>query len=187
MRSFLAYTLFLLMTFITFSTADYTVNSPAAGMVYNKSDILPVSWNVTSNTDKIINVTLAHGNSQNFTQDMVLCSNINPNVGQCNYTIGNLTSRRDYVVIVGKDPAHVGYSNYFAINSTGPLPPPSGCPNFGGYDCPESLPCCSASGFCGNTGDYCGTGCDPTHSFNGDSEDYCRDGCDPASSFNGQC
>ncbi len=40
----------------------------------------------------------------------------------------------------------------------------------GGKDCPESLPCCSASGFCGISEAHCGAGCDPNHSFNGKCE-----------------
>ncbi|CAG8809733.1 23819_t:CDS:2, partial [Racocetra persica] len=128
---------------------DYSVSSPAAGVVLNKGDILCVLWSVISKTDTSIDVKLTHGDPQNLQLDMVLCSNIDPKVGQCNYTIGDLPSRRDFAIIVGKNPDHLGFSSFFAIKSVGPLPQSTGCPNFGGHDCPETLPCCSASGFCG--------------------------------------
>ncbi|CAG8439638.1 10402_t:CDS:2 [Scutellospora calospora] len=147
---------------------DYSVNSPNAGVVLNQGDVLSCSWTVNSETDKSIYVNLTHGDPQNLQQVMVLCSNLDPKVGTCNYTVpNNLNSGRDYAVMVGNDPNHIGISSYFAINCIGPLPPPSGCPNFGGHDCPQSLPCCSAGGFCGATDEHCGTGCDPTHSFSG--------------------
>ncbi|RIB11930.1 hypothetical protein C2G38_2102271 [Gigaspora rosea] len=163
MRPFLSYSFFLLAAFIPFSIAEYIVNSPASGQIYNKGDQLSASWTSNSETDKSCNVTLVYGDPTNLQFAEMLCANMDPKVGQCNYTIGDLPSRRDYSVAV----ANKGYSNYFAINSTGPLPPPSGCPNFGGHDCPATMPCCSSNGFCGNSAEYCGTGCDPAHSFNG--------------------
>ncbi|KAF0554759.1 polysaccharide deacetylase family protein [Gigaspora margarita] len=165
MRSFLSYPFLLLAAFIPFSTADYIVNSPTSGQIFNKGDQLSASWTSNSEADKVVSVNLTYGDPTNLQLAMVMCKDIDPKVGQCNYTIGDLPSRRDYSVAVGN--SYIGYSSYFVINSTGPLPPPSGCPNFGGHDCPASLPCCSSSGFCGNSDEYCGTGCDPAHSFNG--------------------
>ncbi|CAG8506967.1 27863_t:CDS:2, partial [Dentiscutata erythropus] len=196
-------------------TADYTINSPAAASVYNTSDILPVSWTTTSNSDKTVNVTLAHGEAQNLQPDVVMCMNIAPNVGQCNYTIGNLTSRRDYAVIVGNvnNPGHEGISSYFTINSTGPLPPPSGCPKFviialkhyhvvalvvsaevhlitaelAAIQHIVSIISAPVNNTCGGvtyTADY---PCCSPFKFCGDSEDYYGEGCDPASSFNEEC
>lgn len=37
----------------------------------------------------------------------------------------------------------------------------------GGQNCPQSLPCCSSSGYCGATPEHCGNGCVAKYSFNG--------------------
>ncbi|CAG8575056.1 1686_t:CDS:2 [Ambispora gerdemannii] len=164
-------TTFFLATVTSFVAADYNVNTPASGVTWKKGQDVQVKWTVTSNTDKAVDVRLVYGNSNNLQFLRNLCSDLDPTVGVCNYNVASdIKSDINYAIQLGKDPAHYGYSSYFTIISQGDLPENKGCPNMGGNSCTSTLPCCSGSGYCGATADYCGTGCDPKYSFNGKCE-----------------
>ncbi|CAG8620209.1 8365_t:CDS:2, partial [Ambispora leptoticha] len=170
-KSFFSNAVLVLSTAVTFVTADYAISSPSSGVTWNKGQNVQVKWTVTSNTDSTVDVRLVYGNSNNLQFLRNLCSGIDPNAGVCNYVVpGDIKSDINYAIEVGKDPAHYGYSSYFTIVSQGSLSANQGCPNMGGNNCTSTLPCCSSSGYCGATIDYCGTGCDPRYSFNGKCE-----------------
>ncbi|RHZ45180.1 hypothetical protein Glove_688g22 [Diversispora epigaea] len=157
----------LFISTISFTLAEYSVTNPGSGSILNKGDSVICKWTVLSASDPTVDVILVHGAASNLQPVQTLCSNVNPQVGQCKFTVGSLPSGLDYAIIVGKNPIHYGYSSFFTIKSEGNLPEQKGCPNFGGQNCPESLPCCSAAGFCGSSAAHCGNGCVPKFSFNG--------------------
>jgi hypothetical protein len=158
-------TLTLLLSSASFS-AGYIVKQPGTGVTWKKSEAVDIVWLGTIEAN--VDVKLVKGPAANLQFVTTLCANVPSNKGKCSYTVDeDLISGRDYAVTVGKSVANLAYSSFFTIEAKGALPAPKGCPNFGGQDCPESLPCCSASGFCGNSPAHCGLGCDPKHSFNG--------------------
>ncbi|CAI2175933.1 16592_t:CDS:2 [Funneliformis geosporum] len=156
---------FLLLSSALFVSADYGVSSPPAGEIFKIGDKLEVKWTVGNIVEPSVDVKLVHGPAENLQLFRKLCT-LDPKVGTCTTAIDeNIPSGIDYAIIIaGKD---IGFSSYFTIQAKGLLPENKGCPKMGGKDCPENLPCCSASGFCGATEGHCGTGCQPGKSFNG--------------------
>ncbi|CAG8545081.1 6347_t:CDS:2 [Diversispora eburnea] len=148
--------------------ADYYVDNPGAGSVWQFGKSYNVTWFDKSKNENTVDVCLVHGPADRLILFRTLCSKISPSTRFCSYTVPkDIPSGIDYAIIVGGVPANYGYSSYFTIISDGPLPENNGCPKMGGKNCPESLPCCSSSGFCGSSEAHCGVGCDPKHSFNG--------------------
>jgi len=165
MRSTILSLLFLLSS-ASFSAANYVITSPGTGTIWNKGESVEVLW--TGTDEPNVDVRLVHGPAVNLKEYAVLCTNVASSAGKCSYTVdSNIPTGFDYAITVGKDPAKYGYSSFFTIKGKGVLPPPKGCRNFGGQDCPESLPCCSKDGYCGNTPAHCGAGCVAKYSFNG--------------------
>ncbi|CAG8434500.1 15533_t:CDS:2 [Funneliformis mosseae] len=155
----------LLLCSALFASADYGVSSPPAGEIFKIGDKLEIKWTVGNIIEPSVDVKLVHGPAENLQLFRKLCT-LDPKEGTCTTIVDeSIPSGIDYAIIVaGKE---TGFSSYFTIQAKGPLPENKGCPKMGGKDCPENLPCCSASGFCGATEGHCGTGCDPKHSFNG--------------------
>lgn len=153
---------------VSFTLADYSISTPGTGTVWRKGQTVEVKWTVTSQTDKTVTVKLLRGLASNLQLVQTICSGVDPNVGRCSFVVpGNLVSDRDYACTVGNDVNHLGYSSFFSIESKGNLPAQKGCPNFGGQNCPSTLPCCSSAGYCGDTDAHCGQGCMPQFCFNG--------------------
>ncbi|CAG8473546.1 8583_t:CDS:2 [Paraglomus occultum] len=193
--------LLLFFSSASFSAASYLISSPGTGTVWNANDKVEVDWQGTD--EPKVKVRLVYGSAANLQQYAVLCDGIDSSVGKCSYTVdSNIPSGRDYAVTVGEDPNNYGYSSFFTIKAKGDLPPATGCPNFGGQNCPESLPCCSASGYCGVGNDYCAPSngnkcgnsvCDASnpccskYNFCGATPDHCGIGCQAGKSFNGKC
>ncbi|KAG9294607.1 hypothetical protein G9A89_008086 [Geosiphon pyriformis] len=150
--------------------AGYSISQPSSGQVWKKGDAVKVKWSIDGQADTLVDVLLVSGKQDNLQLFTKLCTGLNPSVGVCDYTVAaNIPSGLNYAIEVGNsnNGNNYGYSSYFTIESQGPLPESKGCPNMGGNDCSESLPCCSASGYCGKTKDYCGEGCQAKYSFNG--------------------
>ncbi|CAG8584501.1 14384_t:CDS:2 [Acaulospora morrowiae] len=167
MRSLISAILFL-FTIAPFVLADYSITNPGTGVTWKKGDTVTVEWIITSKTDNTVDVKLLRGRAENLQPVITLCTGVDPTVGHCNFAVpDNLASDHNYAVTVGNDVSHTGYSSFFSIESSGDLPPQSGCPNFGGQNCPSTLPCCSFAGYCGDSDDHCGRGCMPQFSFNG--------------------
>ncbi|CAG8532897.1 12125_t:CDS:2 [Ambispora gerdemannii] len=158
----------LLAAATTLTSASYSISYPGSGVVWKKGDKVQVKWSASGQVEKLIDIRLVHGNAENLLFNFNLCTNVNPWDGQCDYVVGSdIPSGIDYAVTAGKEPQNYGYSSYFTIQANGPLPENKGCPNMGGKLCPKTLPCCSSSGFCGDSVAHCGTGCVPKFSFNG--------------------
>ncbi|CAG8492786.1 7816_t:CDS:2 [Paraglomus occultum] len=151
--------------------ASYQVTFPPVGQILFLGQSYNVTWENQDDSipiEPMVDVLLSHGEPGNLTIDYPICANIPSSDQLCVYTpAATDPSRQDYVFIVGKSQPNYGYSNYFVLNSTGPVPDSSGCPAMGGHNCTESLPCCSSSGFCGSSADHCGVGCLSQFSFNG--------------------
>ncbi|KAG9301253.1 hypothetical protein G9A89_012636 [Geosiphon pyriformis] len=159
---------FVLATATSIVSAGYTITSPYSNLVWNKGDKVKVQWKINGQAEEKVDVRLVHGNAENLLFDFNLCSNVNPSAGECSYVVDdNIVSGIDYAVTVGKTPDKFAYSSYFTIKANGALSESKGCPNMGGKICPESLPCCSSSGYCGKTEEYCNNGCMAKYSFNG--------------------
>jgi len=159
----------LLGTAASFALADYAISSPGTGVVWKAGDSVKVLWKASGNNiENKVDVRLVKGDASNLQLITNLCQDIDPTIGECDYSVSqSLTSGRDYAIEVGKLSANFGYSSFFSIQASGDLSAPTGCPNFGGQNCPQSLPCCSSSGYCGATDAYCGNGCMAKYSFNG--------------------
>ncbi|CAG8645431.1 444_t:CDS:2 [Paraglomus brasilianum] len=167
MRSpILYFTLTFLFASAMFSNAAYNITTPGTGVIWHAFDAVQVLW--TGTDEPNVDVRLVSGPAENLTQFTVLCTDVPSSVGLCNYTVDeNIPSGINYAVTVGKLPENYAFSSYFSIQTKDPLPANTGCPNFGGYNCTQTFPCCSASGYCGATEGHCGTGCVPQFSFNG--------------------
>ncbi|CAG8606016.1 10515_t:CDS:2 [Paraglomus occultum] len=162
----LYFTLAFLFVSAMFSNAAYNITTPGTGVVWNATEAVQVLWTGTDEPE--VDVNLLYGPADNLTLFAVLCSNVSSSLGECNYTVDpSIPSGINYAVSVGKLPEAYSYSSYFTIQTANPLPANTGCLNNGGYNCTQTLPCCSASGYCGATDAYCGTGCAPQFSFNG--------------------
>ncbi|CAG8482068.1 11016_t:CDS:2 [Ambispora leptoticha] len=158
----------LLATATNLVSASYSISSPGTGVVWKAGDKVQIKWTASGQVETRIDIRLVHGDAANLVYDFNLCSNVNPWDGQCSYVVdSNIASGIDYAVTAGKSPENFGYSSYFTIQARGPLPENKGCPNMGGKLCPKSLPCCSSSGYCGDSAAHCGAGCIPKYSFNG--------------------
>uniref|UniRef100_A0A1D1YM56 Lectin-B n=1 Tax=Anthurium amnicola TaxID=1678845 RepID=A0A1D1YM56_9ARAE len=158
--------LLLFLSSASFSAANYVVSNPGTGVTWNGDDNVKIEW--TGTDEKFVDVRLVHGPAANLQLYAVICADVPSSAGKCNYKVdGNIPSGRDFAITVGKSPNLYGYSSFFSIKAKGPLPDSTGCPNFGGQNCPESLPCCSAAGYCGSSDAHCGAGCMTKYSFNG--------------------
>ncbi|RHZ79255.1 hypothetical protein Glove_150g37 [Diversispora epigaea] len=163
--------LFTVFFFLLLVAADYYVDNPGAGIVWQFDKSYNVTWLDRSKNENTVDVRLVYGPADSLILFRTLCSKISPSAKFCSYTVPkDIPSGIDYAIIVGGVPANYGYSSYFTIISDGPLPENNGCPKMGGKNCSESLPCCSSSGFCGSSEAHCNAGCDPKHSFNGKCE-----------------
>ncbi|CAG8475599.1 8878_t:CDS:2 [Paraglomus brasilianum] len=151
--------------------ASYVFTFPPVGQTLSLGQSYNVTWETQVDDipiEPLVDVLLSHGEPGNLTIDYAICTNVPSSSQSCFYTpSADSPSGQDYAFIVGKAQPSYAYSNYFALNSTGPLPDNIGCPAMGGHNCTESLPCCSSNGYCGSSVDYCGVGCLPQFSFNG--------------------
>ena len=134
--------LWIWMTFR--ASADVSVFKPDVGEVWTKGSQVAVQWSGGPGGTSVT-LKLVQGEASNLQPVSTVCT-VDGAAGSCSYIVPQVTTNRNYAIQaqIGPDYNNWKYSSYFSITGAGEaLPPPTGCPNFGGYKCTAPLYCCS--------------------------------------------